>query len=169
VKRIVALAILFGCTVAGAAPAPPHVTRVHIAKKAHKLELFDGERVVKSYSVALGPGGAGPKTREGDKITPTGHYVLAAARPSVKFRTFIAVSYPNEEDKKRFASLQASGAIPKDATIGGDIGIHGIGSTPLAPFHKLTDWTRGCIAVDNAEIDEIASLVPGGTPVDIDD
>lgn len=81
----------------------------------------------------------------------------------------MAVSYPNDLDRKRFASLQASGAIAKDATIGGDIGIHGVAGTSLAPFHKLADWTRGCVAVDSDEIDEIASLVPAGTPIDIDD
>jgi murein L,D-transpeptidase YafK len=175
VRHVVSLAIafvVFACTDARSA-APLHVTRVHIVKKSHRLELIsstnEGERVVKWYRVAIGPGGDGPKTREGDKITPTGHYVLSAARPSAKFRTFIAVSYPNDVDRKRFASLQASGAIPKDATIGGDIGIHGVGNATLAPFHKLADWTRGCVAVDNEEIDEIATLVPGGTPIDIED
>ena len=168
-RRLIAFAIVLACAPASSAQ-PLHVTRVHLAKKSHRLELIgDGDKVVKWYRVAIGPGGEGPKTREGDKITPTGHYILSAARPSAKFKTFIAVSYPNDADRKRFASLQASGALPKDATIGGDIGIHGVGSSTLAPFHKLSDWTRGCVAVDNAEIDEIASLVPGGTPIDIED
>src|SRR5258708_25278916 len=78
--------------------ALPRITRVHISKKAHRLELLDVDRVVKSYGIALGPGGAGPKTREGDKITPTGHYVLSAARSSAKFHRFVAVSYPNDAD-----------------------------------------------------------------------
>jgi murein L,D-transpeptidase YafK len=165
--RVALLIVVLACT-ADAAQAP-HVTRVHILKKAHRLELLDGDRVIRSYGIAIGPGGTGPKVREGDKITPTGRYVLSAARPSARFHRFVAVSYPNNADRKRFAALQASGAIPKDATIGGDIGIHGVGSASLAPFHKLTDWTRGCIAVDNDEIDELASLVPGGTAIDIDD
>ena len=160
--------VALGCADASAS-APVHVTRARITKRAHKLELLDGDRVVRSYKVAIGPGGEGPKLREGDNVTPTGHYVLADARPSAKFRTFIAISYPNEADRKRFDGLRASGALPKTATIGGDVGIHGVGGAKLAPLHKLVDWTRGCVAVDDDEIDEIARLVHAGTPVDIDD
>jgi murein L,D-transpeptidase YafK len=150
-------------------PATSHVTRVHVRKGAHVLELLDQDRVVRSYTVAIGRGGLGPKRQEGDGVTPTGQYTLAAPLSSAKFHRFIPVSYPNEEDKKRFAALKGTGGLAPDATIGDGIGIHGVGDTWLAPFHKLRDWTRGCIAVDNDEIDEIASLVRAGTPIQIED
>ena len=150
-------------------PAAGRVTRVHIVKGAHTMELLDGERVVKTYRVALGPGGAGVKKREGDEITPVGRYHIVQRTPS-RFHVFMRLDYPNAEDRSRFAHLKASGELPKDATIGGDIGIHG--APPQAQWkavHKLADWTLGCIAVDDAEIDEVASLVKDGTVVDIDD
>jgi murein L,D-transpeptidase YafK len=147
---------------------PTHVTRIHIKKSTHTLELFDGAAMVKSYKVAIGPGGSGPKLREGDKVTPTGRYWVGAGRPS-QFHVFMDVSYPNDADKKRFDTLKSEGKLPKDATIGGAIGIHGVGSKTLSGVHKASDWTWGCIALDDDEIDEISHLVKAGTPVDIDD
>jgi murein L,D-transpeptidase YafK len=147
---------------------PTNVTRIHIKKSTHTLELFDGTTVVKSYKVAIGPGGSGPKLREGDKVTPTGRYWVGAGRPS-QFHVFMDVSYPNADDKKRFETLKGEGKLPKDATIGGAIGIHGVGSKSLSGVHKSTDWTWGCIALDDEEIDEISHLVKSGTVVDIED
>lgn len=152
-----------------AAPPPQHATRVLIKKNAHELVVYRGDAVVKTYRVAIGPGGAGFKKREGDQVTPVGHYHVIMHQPS-QFHLFLRLDYPNADDRTRFAKLVASGDLPKDARIGGDIGIHG--SPPqLAwkPIHKSVDWTLGCIAVDDAEIDEIGSLVADGTPVDVED
>lgn len=140
----------------------PSVTRLRVKKGAHTLELLDGAAVVRSYKVALGPGGAGPKVREGDRVTPVGRYWVSGAIPS-QFHLFMHVSYPNDGDKKRFEALKASGKLPARATIGGDIGIHGGGGG----VHG--DWTAGCIAVENAEIEEIARLVKPGTALDVED
>jgi murein L,D-transpeptidase YafK len=158
---------------ASAAPTRPadKVTRVRIAKQAHTLELFAGERVVASYSVAIGPGGAGPKLREGDMVTPVGRYHVVRHQPS-KYKTFLRLDYPNATDRTRFAKLKKDGQLPRAATIGGDIGIHGppVDMNPIAkPLLKRTDWTLGCIAVNEDEITEIAGRVADGTVVDIDD
>ncbi len=151
------------------ASTPQHATRVLIKKNAHELVLYQGETVMKTYRVAIGPGGPGFKKREGDQVTPVGHYHVIMHQPSA-FHLFLRLDYPNADDRARFAKLVASGELPKDAHIGGDIGIHG--SPPQIawkPIHKSVDWTLGCIAVDDAEIDEIGSLVLDGTPVDVED
>jgi murein L,D-transpeptidase YafK len=151
------------------ADAPQKATRLLVRKNAHEIVLYRGDTVMKRYSAAIGPGGAGVKHREGDKVTPVGHYHVTMHQPS-QFHLFLRLDYPNAEDRTRFTRLVAAGELPKEATIGGDIGIHG--APPQREWkttHKLVDWTLGCVAVDDAEIDEIGSLVSDGTPVDIDD
>ncbi len=151
------------------ADAPTLADRVVIKKSAHTLALMRGTTTLKTYKVAIGPGGAGPKHREGDMTTPVGHYRVEWRAPS-QFHQFLHLNYPNADDQKRFAESKAKGELPEKATIGGDIGIHGAPPNPAwKSTHKTVDWTAGCIAVDDAEIDEISSLVPYGTPVDIDD
>lgn len=153
----------------GTDPPAGSVTRVHVLKGAHRMDLFRGDTKVASYRVALGPGGPGVKHREGDQVTPVGHYHVVSKGPS-RYATFMLLDYPNAEDRIRFAQARAAGDLPRDATIGGAIGIHG--APPQRTFkagHKLVDWTLGCIAVDDDEIAEVASLVPVGTVVDIED
>lgn len=165
------LSALFA-TVALAASAqqpPLAATRVVVLKNAHELVLYHGDTVLHRYRAAIGPGGGGFKHREGDKVTPVGHYHVTMHQPS-RYHLFLRLDYPNTDDRARFTKLVASGELPKDATIGGDIGIHG--APPQAewkPIHKTVDWTLGCVAVDDAEIEEIGSLVKDGTPVDIED
>ncbi len=158
---------------AGAAPPPPgsaaKATRVHVKKSARTMTLYAGDEVLAKYDVAVGKGGPGPKRMEGDLVTPVGHYHVIKHEPS-HLRIFLRLDYPNAEDRARFTQLMASGELPKSATIGGDIGIHGAPARPeWKPIHKTVDWTLGCVAVDDAEIDEIGSLVLDGTPVDVED
>jgi murein L,D-transpeptidase YafK len=169
-----ALVVLFTLCLGAAKPPSPtipakpaSVTRVTIAKGTHTMELWAGETLVRRYQVAIGPGGAGPKLREGDKVTPTGRYHVQDGVPS-QFHVFMRLDYPNADDWARFNKLKADGKLPKDARIGGDIGIHGA-PAGFKLGHKTVDWTLGCIAVDDDEIEEVDRLVPGGTVVDITD
>jgi len=132
-----------------------------ILKKDHLMELLAGGRVIRSYKVALGQGGLAPKQREGDARTPEGHYVIDAKYEHSAYHKALHVSYPNGEDRKRAARL---GAPP-----GGAIMIHGLpkGKSWIGAGHRLYDWTLGCIAVTDQEIDAIWVLVPVGTPVEI--
>ena len=158
---------------AGAQPsAAPHVTRLHLTKSTHELTLYEGDRAVVSFQASLGPGGPGWKQREGDDVTPVGRYHVIGHQPS-QYRVFLRLDYPNADDRARFRARKASGELPADATIGGDIGIHG---TPQG--HKWDgvrarlrgeDWTAGCIAVQDDEIDRIAAWVRDGTVIDIED
>ncbi|MGA3135393.1 MAG: L,D-transpeptidase family protein [Terracidiphilus sp.] len=134
---------------------------VLILKKDHVLELLAGGKMIRTYKVALGRGGLAPKEREGDGRTPEGHYVIDARNADSHYHRALHVSYPNAEDRKRAARL---GVSP-----GGAIMIHGLpnGMGWVGAAHRLYDWTLGCIAVTDDEIDEIWKLVPVGTPVEI--
>jgi murein L,D-transpeptidase YafK len=158
-------------TTTGSQPKVPpegRVTEIRIDKSDHKLELVSGTTVVRSYKVAIGPGGDGPKLYEGDKRTPVGTYKVSA-RIKGLFHKFLVVSYPNDADRVRFAELKRRGEVPAGRGIGHGIGIHGVGSKELSGTHKQTDWTLGCVALDDEEIDEVARLVPDGTKIVITD
>jgi murein L,D-transpeptidase YafK len=132
-----------------------------ILKKDHVLELLAGGRVIRTYKVALGQGGLAPKERQGDGRTPEGQYTIDGKNAASHYHKALHVSYPNAADRKRAAKL---GVSP-----GGDIMIHGLpdGKGWVGARHRLYDWTLGCIAVTDEEIDEVFELVPVGTPVEI--
>jgi murein L,D-transpeptidase YafK len=131
-----------------------------VKTKRLMLLLRDGE-VIKTYRISLGKNPNGHKTRSGDKKTPEGTYVLDYRKMSDKFHRSIHISYPNGEDLHK---AQQNGLTP-----GGAIMIHGfpIDLTELENINKYVDWTDGCIAVTNGEIDEIWELVPDNTPIEI--
>ena len=147
----------------------PKVTEVRIEQGPHRLHLLAGDTVVKSYRVALGQGGLGAKQYEGDAKTPIGTYKISGRLPTSPWHVFLAVSYPNLADWHHYAKLKAEQRVPVWAGIGFGIGIHGRGRNMHDGEHKEQDWTLGCIALDNPEIEEVAALVPNGTTVVITD
>ncbi len=140
---------------------PQKADSILILKRDHVMELLAGGKVIRTYKVALGQGGLAPKQREGDARTPEGHYVIDARYEHSAYHKALHVSYPNAEDRKHSAKL----GVPP----GGAIMIHGLpnGKTWVGAKHRLYDWTLGCIAVTDQEIDEIWTLVAVGTPVEI--
>jgi murein L,D-transpeptidase YafK len=142
-------------------PAGTVADRIVIEKAAHRLSLYLGDRLLKTYSIALGANPKGPKERQGDGRTPEGRYVIDARKRNSAFHRALHVSYPNAQDRQRARRL---GVAP-----GGDIMIHGLpnGMGMLGRTHLLRDWTQGCIAVTNDEIEEIWRVVPNGTRVEI--
>jgi L,D-peptidoglycan transpeptidase YkuD (ErfK/YbiS/YcfS/YnhG family) len=137
------------------------VDKVVIEKKNRRLTLLSKGEVIKTYKIALGGNPVGPKERRGDKKTPEGTYSIESRNRDSEYHLSLRISYPNAKDKKRAEDL---GVSP-----GGDIMIHGIknGLSWIGGFHTEFDWTEGCIAVTNKEIEEIARLVPDGTTVEI--
>lgn len=135
--------------------------RVLIDKSERQLILLRGERPLKTYQVALGSAPKGHKRFEGDQRTPEGVYAIDFRNADSGFHRALRISYPNEADRVR--ALEA-GVDP-----GGQIMIHGLknGQGWLGRRHLGGDWTDGCIAVTNEEIEEIWSLVDLGTPVEI--
>jgi len=135
--------------------------RILIEKSARRLTLISQGEVLKTYKIALGGNPIGPKERQGDNKTPEGTYVIDARNRDSRFHLSLHISYPNERDKNRAKEL---GVSP-----GGDIMIHGVknGVSWAGDDHAAVDWTKGCIAVTNEEIEEIARLAPNGTIVEI--
>lgn len=134
---------------------------VVMQKKNRTLELLREGKVIKTYKVALGGDPVGPKTRQGDHKTPEGVYVLDFRNAHSRFYKAIHISYLNEHDR---ALAHKSGV-----SAGGDVFVHGLpnGFGLIGAAQRLKDWTDGCIAVTNEEIDEIWQAVPGGTPIEI--
>lgn len=135
--------------------------RILIEKKARKLTLLRGSVVIRSYRIALGNSPEGPKTCQGDCRTPEGHYVIDGRNKSSHYHWSLHISYPNEADRMA--------ARKHKCRPGGDIFIHGLpnGYGWIGQAHRMRDWTLGCIAVTNEEIEEIWHLVPNGTAVEI--
>ncbi len=135
--------------------------RVVVLKSERTLELLNQGKVVKTYHIALGADPVGPKRRQGDQKTPEGIYTLDSRNGHSHFYKAIHISYPNAHDR---ALARELGVSP-----GGDVFLHGLpnGYGWVGASHRLKDWTDGCIAVTNQEIDEIWSAVRDGTPIEI--
>jgi murein L,D-transpeptidase YafK len=135
--------------------------KILIEKKERRLILISKGEVLKTYMIALGGNPNGPKERQGDNKTPEGTYVIDSRNKDSRYHLSLHISYPNERDKKRAKEL---GVSP-----GGNIMIHGIknGFSSMGDLHTEYDWTKGCIAVTDEEIEEIEKLVPNGTIVEI--
>lgn len=135
--------------------------KVLIEKKARRLALLSKGEVIKTYRIALGGNPVGPKERQGDNKTPEGTYIIDSRNKDSRYHLSLHISYPNEKDKMRAKEL---GVSP-----GGDIMIHGIknGLSWVGDCHAEVDWTQGCIAVKDEEMEEIYKLVPNGTIVEI--
>jgi len=137
------------------------VDRVIVNKAKRELLLMHEGNMVRSYRVALGRNPVGPKTKQGDGKTPEGIYSISGRNAASAFHRALRVSYPNSADR---AQAKRLGVAP-----GGDIMIHGLpnGQGHIGKAHLQSDWTEGCIAVTNAEIEEIWGLVRDGTRVEI--
>lgn len=144
-----------------AAQGATKVDRIVVEKSKRTLTLMAGPKILKTYKVALGGQPVGAKDRQGDHKTPEGIYSVDAKNPNSQFYKALHISYPNQTDRARARELGVSS--------GGDVEIHGLGSKWgwIGAKHRLTDWTDGCVALTNQEIDEIYPLVAVGTIVEI--
>jgi len=144
-----------------ALPPGTHADLLVVHKSARRMVLYSHGAVVRSYAISLGHDPVGPKQRQGDHRTPEGWYVIDEHNPNSAFHRSLHLSYPSAQDA---ASAHAAGHSP-----GGDVMIHGTrnGLGWLGRLHLASDWTDGCIAVTDSEMDELYALVPDGTPIDI--
>jgi murein L,D-transpeptidase YafK len=132
-----------------------------VLKHARKLIVYSSGRAIKSYDIALGHNPEGAKVEEGDGRTPEGTYVISSKTTKSRFHMNLGISYPDSSD--------ASNARQRGVSPGGDIKIHGLRTFLgfIGHFHTFVDWTEGCIAVTNAEIEELYRAVPVGTKITI--
>ena len=145
----------------GQQPVALKADRVVVLKKERTLELLSQGKIIKTYKVALGGEPAGPKARQGDHRTPEGSYILDRRNAHSQFYKSIHISYPSVADRAHAAKLHVSP--------GGDVFVHGLpnGYGWVGKEHRLKDWTDGCIAVTNEEMDEIWRALPDVTPIEI--
>ena len=149
----------------------PHIV---VKKKQRELQVFDREKLIKTYAIVLGSTPEGDKKEEGDGKTPEGEFYIFAKNDQSTFYLSLGVSYPNIEDARRglaehLISPEEHDAIvkainkkqipPQNTKLGGEIYIHGGGT--------LTDWTAGCVALENEEMKELFDAIPIGTTVQI--
>jgi murein L,D-transpeptidase YafK len=149
---------------------------VHIYKYERLMELRDDGRLVRRFDIRLGGDPFRPKRVRGDERTPVGRYYIRAKNTRTGYHRFLGINYPSIADADRgldngliseeewadifFANVEGS-MPPQNTRLGGRIGIHGYGGRPVIPY----DWTEGCIAVTDAEIEYLFSQVEVGTPV----
>lgn len=181
---------LFGATEVDLAPArerlgailgagvalPLPDARIVVRKAARKLDFYDGEKLMKTYRVALGGKPAGAKEKQGDRKTPTGDYFICARNGLTQYHLFLGLNYPNAADaarglksglidpaaRDRIAGAESDRRQPPwDGPLGGATGIHGGTS--------LRDWTLGCVALDDADVEEVWLATREGTPVRIEE
>lgn len=159
---VMAVGLTSACGRSGQPPlsAASLADEIVIDKTRHIMTLYSSGRILRRYAVSLGRGGLDPKRREGDNLTPEGRYIIDGRNPNSAFHLSLHISYPDAEDVAR--------AVARGEQPGGEIMIHGqrngfdlVGALPEV------DWTAGCIAVTDGEIEEIWRLVPDGTPVEI--
>jgi len=145
----------------GAMPPVTRVDRILVDKSDHRMIVYRANRPLHMFNVALGAGGLAPKVRQGDERVPEGRYVIDGRNPRSAFHLSLKISYPTPA---QVAAARALGIDP-----GGEIMIHGLpnGRGRLGAAHRRTDWTSGCIAVTNEEIEWLWRAVPDGTPIEI--
>ena len=184
--RGVLLSALLLALHAGSASAAPPVSpaplpetiespRIVVRKARRELVLYSGERILKVYRVGLGLKPVPQKVREGDHATPEGRYLVCMKNPRSEFTLSLGLTYPNEADadrglaaglvtkeqhRKIVEAARAGTCPPWDTPLGGEIFIHGSGSA--------TDWTWGCVALDDGDVRELYPRIPVGTPVVIE-
>jgi murein L,D-transpeptidase YafK len=169
-KLAVSIGVVVAFLAAGALWANAPMSPLPAGVKADLLVVEKGQRrlsayshgvVLRSYRVSLGRESLGPKIRHGDRKTPEGNYVIDGHNPGSSFHRALHVSYPSAADVAR---AKAGGYDP-----GGEIMIHGIhnGLGWIGKSHRLVDWTTGCVAVTDPEIEDLYRIVPDGTKIEI--
>lgn len=160
----IAVCLLIACGFAAHAAGKrslPQADHIIIVKSEHTMTLLRQGQVLKTFRVALGHEPVGAKVQQGDQRTPEGLYTIDSRNAHSQFHRALHISYPNAGDRERAKRL---GVSP-----GGDIMIHGLppAFAWLGPLHREHDWTLGCVAVTDPEIEEIWNMVPNGTKVEI--
>lgn len=190
--KIVSALLLIGCICPAASPKdllaaaqrikaaalevgvsfPLSAVEIRIHKAPHQLELLSGGKLVRRYAVGLGHNGLTDKQRQGDHLTPEGRFYVCNRNEQSQFHLFLGVSYPGEDAAARglkaglitkaqhdaiLRALRNKACPSWNTRLGGTVGIHGGGSS--------ADWTWGCIALEDAEIEELWTACPVGTPI----
>jgi murein L,D-transpeptidase YafK len=142
----------------------PRTVRFQVDKSDRRFHVLVNDTLLKTYPCVLGERPVGDKFHQGDRKTPEGTFTFRNKRVHAQWHKFIWVDYPNAESWRRYNERKAGGLIPPGRDIGGEIGIHGVPDGMDEWIDNGVDWTWGCIALRNADIDEVYPYIaPGRT------
>jgi murein L,D-transpeptidase YafK len=142
-------------------------TRIEIVKSKYELHLYEADRRVATFPCVFGGDPISDKRMEGDQATPEGIFHVNEVRVHGKWTRFIGIDYPTLESQQRFEERLRRGEIPQDASIGGEIGIHGVQDGHEEWIQEHYNWTLGCISLSTTDIIALANAVQVGTEVKI--
>jgi len=138
-----------------------------VVKTTYELKVYDQDGWYGTYPVVFGSKSLDDKMMEGDRRTPEGSYHIASKRPHEKWDKMMLIDFPTKPDMDKFNERKAKGLIPKNAKIGGGIAIHGTWPHDDMAVDLFQNWTNGCIALKNEDVDELYDMLPIGTTVQI--
>lgn len=180
-KKLLSVLLTSFCVLPSISFADPSVWLLVDTQKQN-MEVKKGDKTVAVLeNIAIGRSGAGEKNHRGDDVTPVGDFRIGWINHKSQFRKFFGLTYPNVEhadsalkkgkiDADTYESIARAHSVgqipPQNTELGGQIGIHGLGSGNLA-IHKSTNWTHGCIALTNDQIDQLSQWVEKGTLVSV--
>ena len=138
-----------------------------VIKSTYELKVYDQDGWYGTYPVVFGSKSLDDKMYEGDRKTPEGTYHIASKRPHEKWDKMMVMDFPLAQDLEKFKDRKAKGLIPKGAKIGGGIAIHGTWPHDDMAVDLFQNWTNGCVALKNEDVDELYPMLPVGTEVEI--
>ena len=142
-------------------------TSIAIEKSKYRLTLYYQRKAIKSYPVVFGKNPVGDKFREGDYKTPEGVFKIRDLYPHPQWSKFLWIDYPNKDSWKKHLQAKHKGKLDWNASIGGEIGIHGVPEGSDYLIDKGKNWTWGCISLKNQDVDELYNVAQVGTTIEI--
>jgi murein L,D-transpeptidase YafK len=140
---------------------------IQIVKSDYELKVYDKDGWYATYPVVFGSKSLDDKMMAGDRKTPEGEYHILSKREHEKWNKMMLIDYPTQADLDKFKQRKSQGLIPKDAKIGSGIAIHGTWPHDDIAVDLYQNWTNGCIALKNEDVDELYDIVQIGTKVTI--
>lgn len=147
---------------------PKSELSLFVNKSDFVLSIVHKKDTIKQYAVVLGYDPIGDKQMEGDMRTPEGVFKIRDLYPHASWSKFIWIDYPNEESYRKFEKGKAEGSIPEEATIGGEVGIHGVSEGEDDMVRNGENWTFGCVSLETADINDLYSVCFVGMKIEIE-
>ncbi|HOP05252.1 MAG TPA: L,D-transpeptidase [Tenuifilaceae bacterium] len=138
---------------------------VLVDKSEYKLSILSGTQIIKEYPVVFGGNPKDDKLMQGDECTPEGTFYIVSKYPHRTWSKFIWINYPTADSWKKHNQAKREGAIPQNAKIGGEIGIHGVPTGLNYLIDVKYNWTLGCISLKNSDVNEIYPYITGTTKI----
>ncbi len=138
-----------------------------IDKSEFRLYVKSDKRIIKEYPVVFGKNPVDDKLMQGDRCTPEGTFHILSKYPHKEWSKFIWIDYPNKNSWKKHKDAKEAGRIPRDAQIGGEVGIHGVPKGMDFLIDTKYNWTLGCISLKNKDVDEIYPFITKNTLIEI--